>query len=211
MGIKANKVITILNFGIETTIGYLKLKQELEPTMGLNPNSKLTDGHNEALTKECALDMYDRVIVNKLFQKKSNKEKEVSKHKSKTSTIDSPQDEFCFFNKVETKKVDNSTMPIAYHKQENNKDNVVVTVLLSNLHYEINYITYKRGYSEFVLWEKRISRHVNSEKTYININNVSTKILLYYSTNTFQFVDASKLLYVLDLSSHLDNEKFGKQ
>lgn len=211
MGIKVNKAITILNFGIETTIGYLKLKQELKPTMGLNPNSQLTDSQYETLTKECALDIYDRVIVNKLIQKKSNQEKEVSKQKSNTSTIDSPQDESFFFNKVETKKDDNSTMPIADPRLGNNKDNVVVTVLLSNLHYEINYITYKRGYSEYVLWEKGISRYVNSDNTYLNINNVSTKILLNYSTNTFQFVDASNLLYVLDLSSHLDNEKFEKQ
>jgi hypothetical protein len=43
MGIRTNKVMTILNIGLETIVEYLKKKPGLEPTKELNPNTKLTD------------------------------------------------------------------------------------------------------------------------------------------------------------------------
>ena len=66
MGIRTNKVMTILNIGLETIVEYLKKKPGLEPTKELNPNTKLTDLQYEALLREFASD--------KLVKKKAGKE-----------------------------------------------------------------------------------------------------------------------------------------
>lgn len=49
MGIRTNKVMTVLNIGLDTVIEFLKSKPGLEPTKELNPNSKLTDAQYEVL------------------------------------------------------------------------------------------------------------------------------------------------------------------
>ena len=210
MGIRVNKAMTILNIGTETVVEYLKSKPGLEPTKDLNPNSKLTDAQFEALAKEFAPDMHVKEKAKMLFQKKSKKEKETRKQQSNepVATI-SPKDG-SFPNEDEKGKDDTSIVSVAEPQQEDRKESEVVTVLLSKLRYETNCITYKSGSSEFALWEKGISRYINSEKGSPNINNVSTKILLNHSIYTFRFVDTSVLPYLLDLSTRLENDKFEK-
>ena len=210
MGIRVNKAMTILNIGTETVVEYLKSKPGLEPTKELNPNSKLTDAQFEALAKEFAPDMHIKEKAKKLFQKKSKKEKETRKQQTNEPIATIPPKDSSFPNQDEKGKDETSIVSVAEPQQEDRKESEVVTVLLSKLRYETNCITYKRGSSEFALWETGISRYVNSEKSSPNINNVSTKILLNHSIQTFRFVDASVLPFLLDLSTRLENEKFEK-
>lgn len=210
MGIRVNKAMTILNIGTETVVEYLKSKPGLEPTKELNPNSKLTDAQFEALAKEFAPDMHVKEKAKKLFQKKSKKEKETRKQQTNEPIATIPPKDSSFPNQDEKGKEETSIVSVAEPQQEDRKESEVVTVLLSKLRYETNCITYKRGSSEFALWETGISRYVNSEKSSPNINNVSTKILLNHSIQTFRFVDASVLPFLLDLSTRLENEKFEK-
>lgn len=210
MGIRVNKAMTILNIGTETVVEYLKSKPGLEPTKELNPNSKLTDAQFEALAKEFAPDMHVKEKAKKLFQKKSKKEKETRKQQTNEPIATIPPKDSSFPNQDEKGKDETSIVSVAEPQQEDRKESEVVTVLLSKLRYETNCITYKRGSSEFALWETGISRYVNSEKSSPNINNVSTKILLNHSIQTFRFVDASVLPFLLDLSTRLENEKFEK-
>ena len=83
MGIRTNKVMTILNIGLETIVEYLKKKPGLEPTKELNPNTKLTDLQYEALLREFASDKLVKEKAEFVFKKKSKKEKVTGKQKSK--------------------------------------------------------------------------------------------------------------------------------
>ena len=210
MGIRVNKAMTILNIGTETVVEFLKSKPGLEPTKELNTNSKLTDAQFDALAKEFAPDMRVREKANMLFQKKSKKVKKARKQQANALTAPNPQKKASSSNDDGKLKDVTSNVPVAEPQQEDKKECEVVTVLLSKLHYDTNCITFKRGYSEFALWETGLSRYVNSEKSNPNINNVSTQIILNHSVQTFRFLDASVLPYLLELSSRLENDNFEK-
>ena len=91
--------------------------------------------------------------------------------------------------------------------EEENKIEKEILISLRKLHFDTNVISLKTGSIEFVLWEKGISRLLNSEKKNPIINNASTKILLNYSNHTFKFLDSPLLSKLKDLSIRLDVEK----
>ena len=204
MGVRLNKILKELNVGTITVVEYLKSKSGLEPTKEMNHNTKITDEQYEALIREFASDMRVREKAKKFFKKKSKKEKVVNKTSSFSENVSTPKAEV-----TETPNQDSvpNTEPI----KEDNKESEVVSVSLSKLRYETNCIILKKDSMEFVLWGTGISRYLNAEKnTNSNINNVSTKILLNYPKHTFDFLDASILTYLIDLSSRLEKDEFEK-
>ena len=207
MGIRLNKVLKQLNVGTETVNEYLKSKPGLEPTKELNHNTKITDEQYDALLREFAPDMRVRETAKKLFlkfPKKSKKEKVANKTSSFSEDISTPKVEV---TETPNKNTVQNTEPI----KEGNKESEVVSVSLSKLRYETNCIILKKDSMEFVLWGTGISRYLNAEKnTNSNISNMSTKILLNYPKHKFDFLDASILTYLIDLSSRLEKDEFEK-
>ena len=202
MGIRTNKAMTKLNIGLDTVIEYLKSKPGLEPTKELNPNSKLNNAQYEALIRKFAPDMLEKEITNALFNKESKRDKTFTKPEV-SATIDEPLSK-------EYVKTGNSSISVTKPTGEENVDKKEIVVPLSKLHFETNSISLKREGAEFVLFATGISRYLNSEKGNLNINNVSTRILLDYSIHTFKFLDNYILPYLIDLSSRLENEMFEK-
>ena len=201
MGIRTNKVMTILNIGLETIVEYLKKKPGLEPTKELNPNTKLTDLQYEALLKEFASDKRVKENAELLFKKKSKKEKATGEQKSKEIVNPSPL-------KKDSNNNDNEMVPITEPTAEENKEEELL-VPVSKLHFGTNHMSYKKGTLEFAFWVDGISKSLNSAKNN-SFNNVSTKILLNYPNQTFKFLDLSLLAKLKDQSSRLDNELFEK-
>lgn len=202
MGIRTNKAMTVLNIGLDAVIEYLKSKPGLEPTKDLNPNSKLTDAQYEALIRKFAPDMREKEITKALFNNENKRDITFIKPRASTSIDDPLSKEYV--------KTGNSNVLVTKPIGEENIDQKEIFVPLSKLHFETNSISLKREGSEFVLFETGISRYLNSEKGNLNINNVSTRILLDYSIHTFKFLDKSLLPYLIDLSSRLENERFEK-
>lgn len=201
MGIRTNKVMTILNIGLETIVEYLKKKPGLEPTKELNPNTKLTDLQYEALLREFASDKLVKKKAELVFKKKSKKEKATVKQKSNEIVNPSPL-------MKNTINDDNGIMPVPEPTSEENIEEEIL-VPVSKLHFGTNHISYKKGTSEFAFWVDGISKSLNSAKNN-SFNNVSTKIRLNYPNRTFKFLDLSLLAKLKDLSSRLDNEIFEK-
>ena len=201
MGIRTNKVMTILNIGLETIVEYLKKKPGLEPTKELNPNTKLTDLQYESLLREFASDKLVKEKAELVFKKKSKKEKATGNQKSKEIVNPSPL-------MKNTINDDNGIMSVSEPNIEENKEEEIV-VPVSKLHFGTNHISYKKGVSEFAFWVDGISKSLNSAKNN-SFNNVSTKIRLNYPDQTFKFLDLSLLAKLKDLSSRLDNEIFEK-
>ena len=201
MGIRTNKVMTILNIGLETIVEYLKKKPGLEPTKELNPNTKLTDLQYEALLREFASDKLVKKKAELVFKKKSKKEKATVKQKSNEIVNPSPL-------MKNTINDDNGIMPVPEPTSEENIEEEIL-VPVSKLHFGTNHISYKKGTSEFAFWVDGISKSLNSAKNN-SFNKVSTKIRLNYPNRTFKFLDLSLLAKLKDLSSRLDNEIFEK-
>lgn len=201
MGIRTNKVMTILNIGLETIVEYLKKKPGLEPTKELNPNTKLTDLQYEALLREFASDKLVKEKAELVFKKKSKKEKVTEKQKSKEIVNPSPL-------KWDSNNNDNEIGSVTELKSEENIEEEI-HVPVSKLRFGTNHISYKKGTSEFAFWVDGISKSLNSVKNN-SFNNVSTKIRLKYPNQTFKFIDLSLLAKLKDLSSRLDNEIFEK-
>ena len=201
MGIRTNKVMTILNIGLETIVEYLKKKPGLEPTKELNPNTKLTDLQYEALLREFASDKLVKEKAELVFKKKSKKEKVTGKQKSKEIVNPSPL-------KWDSNNDDNEIGSVTELKSEENIEEEIY-VPVSKLRFGTNHISYKKGTSEFAFWVDGISKSLNSVKNN-SFNNVSTKIRLKYPNQTFKFIDLSLLAKLKDLSSRLDNEIFEK-
>ena len=201
MGIRTNKVMTILNIGLETIVEYLKKKPGLEPTKELNPNTKLTDLQYEALLREFASDKLVKEKAEFVFKKKSKKEKVTGKQKSKEIVNPSPL-------KWDSNNDDNEIGSVTELKSEENIEEEIY-VPVSKLRFGTNHISYKKGTSEFAFWVDGISKSLNSVKNN-SFNNVSTKIRLKYPNQTFKFIDLSLLAKLKDLSSRLDNEIFEK-
>ena len=201
MGIRTNKVMTILNIGLETIVEYLKKKPGLEPTKELNPNTKLTDLQYEALLREFASDKLVKEKAEFVFKKKSKKEKVTGKQKSKEIVNPSPL-------KWDSNNDDNEIGSVTELKSEENIEEEIY-VPVSKLRFGTNHISYKKGTSEFAFWVDGISKSLNSAKNN-SFNNVSTKIRLKYPNQTFKFIDLSLLAKLKDLSSRLDNEIFEK-
>ena len=201
MGIRTNKVMTILNIGLETIVEYLKKKPGLEPTKELNPNTKLTDQQFEALLREFASDKLVKEKAELVFKKKSKKEKVTGKQKSKEIVNPSPL-------KWDSNNDDNEIGSVTELKSEENIEEEIY-VPVSKLRFGTNHISYKKGTSEFVFWVNGISQSLNSAKNN-SFNNVSTKILLNYPNQSFKFLDLSLLARLKDQSSRLDNEMFEK-
>lgn len=201
MGIRTNKVMTILNIGLETIVEYLKKKPGLEPTKELNPNTKLTDLQYEALLREFAADKLVKEKAELVFKKKSKKEKATVKQQSNEIVNPSPL-------MKNTINDDNGIMPVSELTGEDNIEEEIL-VPVSKLHFGTNHISYKKGTSEFAFWVDGISKSLNSAKN-SSFNNVSTKIRLNYPNQTFKFLDLSLLAKLKDLSSRLDNEIFEK-
>ncbi len=93
-------------------------------------------------------------------------------------------------------------------KEQNEDEKEEHVFLLRQLSFGSNYISIKLKPFEFILWENGISRYLNSEKS---IKNISTKILLDYSNQTFQFLDPSVLPHLKDLSAYLEKEAKGEE
>lgn len=103
---------------------------------------------------------------------------------------------------------DHSDIYKSYFDQDSEqKSETEILIPLNKLHFDTNVISLKIDSIEFILWEKDISKHLNSKKKDPIINNVSAKILLNYSNHTFKFLDSSLLSNLKDLSSQLDIEK----
>ena len=202
MGIRTNKVMTVLNIGLKTVVEYLKSKPGLEPTKELNLYSKLTDEQFEALISEFASDIRVKEIANTLLKKRRKKDKTATKPEANKPIDETLSNEDIMMGNT----IDSVSKPTG----EENLDKKEIVVPFSKLHFETNSISLKRDGAEFVLLETGLSRYLNSEKSNLNINNVSTRILLDYSIHTFKFIDKSLLPYLLDLSSRLENEKFEK-
>ena len=201
MGIRTNKVMTILNIGLETIVEYLKKKPGLEPTKELNPNTKLTDQQFEALLREFASDKLVKEKAELVFKKKSKKEKATGKQKPKEIVNPSPL-------KKDSNNNDNEMVQITEPTAEENIEEEIL-VPVSKFHFGTNHISYKKGTSEFVFWVNGISQSLNSAKNK-SFKNISTKILLNYPNQSFKFLDLSLLAKLKDLSSRLDNELFEK-
>ena len=201
MGIRTNKVMTILNIGLETIVEYLKKKPGLEPTKELNPNTKLTDLQYEALLREFASDKLVKEKAELVFKKKSKKEKAKVKQQSNEIVNPSPLMKNTINDDDGIKSVSEPT------GEENIEEEILVPV--SKLHFGTNHISYKKGTSEFGFWVDGISQSLNSAKNN-SFNNVSTKILLNYPNQSFKFLDLSLLARLKDQSSRLDNEMFEK-
>ena len=193
--------MTILNIGLETIVEYLKKKPGLEPTKELNPNTKLTDQQFEALLREFASDKLVKEKAELVFKKKSKKEKAIVKQKPKEIVNPSPL-------KKDSINNDSVVVPVAEPTSEENIEEELL-IPMSKFHFGTNHISYKKGTSEFAFWVGGISKSLNSAKNN-SFNNVSTKILLNYSNQTFKFLDLSLLARLKDLSSRLDNEMFEK-
>ena len=197
MGIRLNKILSELNIGIKNVVEYLSSIPELELEREVNPNTKITDAQYRALLRKFAPDMRVKERAKNLLKKKNKNERANKK-------------DLFYENVNPNKEVTNNSISETEALQEENKGCEIISVSLSNLHYETNCITFKKGTEEFGLWETGISRYLNSEKSNPIINNVSTRILLNYSNHTFRFLDTSLLPNLLDLSSRLENEKFEK-
>lgn len=88
------------------------------------------------------------------------------------------------------------------------KEKKEVSVSLNSFHFGTNVVYLKIGSLEFVLWETDISPCLNYEKSILN--NISTRILLDYSDQSFQFLDSSLLSNLKELSARLTIEEARK-
>ena len=88
------------------------------------------------------------------------------------------------------------------------KEKKEVTVSLNSFHFGTSVVYLKIGSLEFVLWETGISPCLNHEKSILN--NISTKVLLDYSDQSFQFLDSSLLSNLKELSARLTIEEARK-
>ena len=182
--------MTILNIGLETIVEYLEKKPGLEPTKELNPNTKLTDQQFEALLREFASDKLVKEKAELVFKKKSKKEKAKVKQQSNEIVNPSPLMKNTINDDDGIKSVSEPT------GEENIEEEILVPV--SKLHFGTNHISYKKGTSEFAFWVDGISKSLNSAKNN-SFNLVSTKILLNYPNQSFQFLYLSLLVNLQDL------------
>lgn len=201
MGIRIGKAMTRLNIGFETIVEYLKKKTELEPTKEFNSNTKLTDLQYEDLLREFASDKLVKENAGLVFKKKNKKEKDKVKQKSKEIVNPSSL-------KTDSINDDSSIVPVTEPMSEENKEEEILAPV-SKFHFGTNHISYKKGTLEFAFWVDGISKSLNSAKNNL-FNNISTKIRLNYTDQTFKFLDISLLGKLKDLSSRLDNEIFEK-
>ena len=89
MGIRTNKVLKMLNIGLETIVEYLKSKPGLEPTKELNPNTKLTDEQYNALLEHFAKHSIEEKKGGMMFPKKeSRKRKSDNSEKVSLNTVE---------------------------------------------------------------------------------------------------------------------------
>lgn len=187
MGIRTGKVMKILNISLKTIIEYLNKETGLEPTKKLKYSTKLTDFQYEALLREFSTDKHAIEKTEKARVKQKNNE----------------------VNQLLLKKdfliTDKSI-------QSTNKESLEEEILVpvSKLHFDTNYILYKKGTLEFVFKVYGISKSLNSAKNNI-LKNLSTKIHFNYHNQTFKFIDISLLAKLKDLSFRLDNEMFEKE
>lgn len=84
------------------------------------------------------------------------------------------------------------------------KDKAEMTILLSSFSFGNNTISRKIGRLDFVLMETGISSRLNTVKS---IKNKSTKILVDFDSQSFQFLDTSLLSDLKNLSALLEKEK----
>ena len=85
MSVRLNKVVTILNIGLETIQDFLNGKPELGAVGNLTLNSKITDEQFEALTKQFSRDALIKKQAGNVFSKikerrKKKSEGEIEKH-----------------------------------------------------------------------------------------------------------------------------------
>ena len=84
MSVRLNKVVTILNIGLETIQDFLNGKPELGAVGNLTLNSKITDEQFEALTKQFSRDALIKKQAGNVFSKIKERRKKNQRGKLKS-------------------------------------------------------------------------------------------------------------------------------
>lgn len=118
MSVRLNKVVTILNIGLETIQDFLNGKPELGAVGNLTLNSKITDEQFETLAKQFSCDAAIKKQAGNVFSKikerrKNKSEGEIEKHIQKGLKI---------IGKIDLDSLNQKTHPAKKMKEEHKKE-----------------------------------------------------------------------------------------
>ena len=212
MSVRLNKVVTILNIGLETIQDFFNGKPELGVVDILTLNSKITDEQFEALTKQFSRDALIKKQAGNVFSKikerrKKKSEGEIEKHIQKGLKI---------IGKIDLDSLNQKTGPAkkvkAEHKKEigdNTADGNPIKVSMGEFDFTKHQITYWSNGKKFILQNKQVSAVINNHRADFENNKVT--ILLDYKNGRFKFLESGILQSLIQTCQNKEKERKKKE
>ena len=237
MGRRLNKVLSEFNIGTETVVKFLKSIPGLEPTKEMTANTKVTDEQYAALRARFKADKAVKDKADSIFPQLS-KDKKPSLSITNGDNIDikvvgkvdldslnqSIRPKKMTYEDKEAKRRSKRAEWLSKvrslqekldkeHPEESNKviiSQITCTIKLTQLRFNKDYFSYRRGNDIFVFHYPGFSSELNKYKYHSSIKDVSTEITLDYSNGTFTFVTNSILQKLESFKTVVENEIFEK-